>query len=205
MTDEPRWARDRQKPPAWISHDERVAFENPWLKVTVHAATAPTGRPATYGVVRFANHAVGVVPLHADGTVTLVGQRRFPLGDYSWELPEGGAPKSEDPLEGARRELREETGLQAGRWAEILRMQLSNSVTDELAFVYLATDLSGAGETDFDETERLEVVRVPFRDLLDEVLAGRVQDSLTVAGALRVHHMAVTGALDPELARAVLG
>jgi 8-oxo-dGTP pyrophosphatase MutT (NUDIX family) len=202
--DEPAWAKGRPKAPAWRSGPVSVVYENPWIRIEASDATAPTGRPAKYAVVRFANLAVGVVPLWPDGTVTLVGQQRFALGDYSWELPEGGAPLDEDPLEGGKRELREEVGLEAADWREILRLQLSNSVTDERAVVYLATGFTRAAINP-DETEALDVVRVPFRDLLAEVLACRVQDAMTVAAAFRLHHMAVTGELDDDLARAVLG
>lgn len=202
--DEPAWGKDRPKPPAWRSGPVVVVYENPWIRIEASDATAPTGRPAKYAVVRFANLAVGVVPLWPDGTVTLVGQQRFALRDYSWELPEGGAPLGEDPLAGGKRELREEVGLEAAEWREILRMQLSNSVTDERAVVFLATGFTAA-ETEPDDTEALDAVRVPFHDLLAEVLAGRVQDAMTVAAVFRVHHMAVTGELDDGLARAVLG
>jgi 8-oxo-dGTP pyrophosphatase MutT (NUDIX family) len=166
-------------------------------------AVAPTGHQTHYGVVRFRTRAVGVLPLHGDGTVTLVGQQRFPLGNYSWEMPEGGVPFAEDPLDGARRELREEVGLVAADWREILRMELSNSTTDEQAVCFLARDFSETA-TDPDETERLDVVRVPFRTLLAEVVAGRVRDSMTVAAVLRAYHMAREGELPDALARAML-
>lgn len=106
---------------------------------------------------------MGVLPLHDDGTVTLVGQWRFPFDAYSWELPEGGAPKGEEPIEGARRELREEAGLAAADWRLILTLQLSNASSDEIAFGYLATDLT-AVEREPDATEQLTVARVPFRE-----------------------------------------
>jgi 8-oxo-dGTP pyrophosphatase MutT (NUDIX family) len=203
MTGEPPWAKGREKPPAWKSGEGRVRFENPWLKLVEYDAVAPTGHQTHYGVVRFRTRAVGVLPLHGDGTVTLVGQQRFPLGNYSWEMPEGGVPFAEDPLDGARRELREEVGLVAADWREILRMELSNSTTDEQAVCFLARDFSETA-TDPDETERLDVVRVPFRTLLAEVVAGRVRDSMTVAAVLRAYHMAREGELPDALARAML-
>ena len=117
------------------SAPERV-HDNPWFAVDAYDAFAPTGSPARYYVQRYKNVATGVLPLHEDGTVTLVGQWRFPFADYQWEIPEGGAPLHEDPLEGCRRELREEAGLEAAHWRPILRMQLSNSSSDELALGY---------------------------------------------------------------------
>lgn len=146
------------------------------------------------------------MPIDHDGTVVLVGQHRFPFADYSWELPEGGGPKGEHPLEGAKRELAEEAGLAAADWQEILRVQLSNSVTDEIAIGYLATGLGAATETHHvDDTEDISMVRVPFRDALDAAIAGHIRDALTVAMLLRAYHMAREGHLPDALARAMLG
>lgn len=203
MTDKPAWLRPHGTP--WTRGTERVVYDNPWIRVTEHQTVAPTGRPALYGVVGFKNHAIAVLPLHDDGTVTLVGQNRFALADYSWEVPEGGGPLDEDPLEAARRELAEETGLQATEWREVLRAQLSNSVTDERAIGYLALGLSETGGTHHvDDTEALAIARVPFREALDAALAGHLQDVLTLAMLLRGYHMAREGSLPPALARAML-
>jgi 8-oxo-dGDP phosphatase len=203
VTDKPEWLIPHGPP--WSRRAERLVYENPWIRVTEHDAVAPTGRPALYGVVGFKNHAIAVLPLHADGKVTLVGQHRFALADYSWEIPEGGGLLNEDPLAAAKRELEEETGLVAGQWQEVLRAQLSNSVTDERAFGYLATELSdGAGEQHADETEAIAIARIPFREALEAALAGHLQDVLTVAMLLRAYHMAREGSLPPALAQAML-
>jgi 8-oxo-dGTP pyrophosphatase MutT (NUDIX family) len=203
MPENPAWLNPHGQP--WTRGSERVVFENPWIRVTDHAATAPTGRPAQYGVVSFKNLAIAVLPLHDDGTVTLVGQHRFALADYSWEIPEGGSPLDEDPLVGAKRELAEETGLVAAEWREVLRVQLSNSVTDERAIGYLALGLSaGDGGHQADDTEDFAVARAPFREALDAALAGQIQDVLTVAMLLRAYHMAQEGALPSALALAML-
>ena len=167
-------------------------------------AIAPTGRPATYGVVHMKNFAIAVLPLHDDGTVTLVGQNRFVFADYSWEIPEGGGPRDEDPLHAAQRELREETGLEAADWRQILQVQLSNSLTDEQAFGFLATGLTST-HTEPDETEDLAIVRAPFGEALEAAMAGHIVDALTVAMLLRLHHMASKGELAGDLARVVLG
>jgi 8-oxo-dGTP pyrophosphatase MutT (NUDIX family) len=204
MSDKPAWLRAHGEP--WTPGVERLAFESGWITVTEQTAIAPTGRPSPYGLVRFKNLAVAVLPIHEDGTVVLVGQHRFPLGDYSWELPEGGAPLDEDPLAGAQRELAEETGLAAAEWREILRTQLSNSVTDERMIGYLALGLTPSAErVEADPTESIAMVRVPFREALDAAMAGYLPDMLTVAMLLRGHHMAVEGALPGALARAMLG
>ncbi len=187
----------------WTRVRHETVFENPWLRIESHDAIAPTGKPAHYGVVRFRNRAIAVLPLHDDGTVTLVGQMRYAIFGHSWEIPEGGVPDGEPLHTGAMRELTEETGLIAGEMFQILEMDMSNSVTDEVATCFLAMDLS-QGETAPDETEQFEYARVPFSHLLKAVINGQVRDSLTVACALRVHHMAVTGALAPHLCEAVL-
>ena len=203
MSQKPAWLRPQGTP--WKGGPERVAFESAWIRVTDQEAIAPTGRPARYGLVRFKNLAVAVLPLHDDGTVTLVGQHRFPHADYSWELPEGGAPLDEDPLEGAKRELAEETGLAAAEWREVLRAQLSNSVTDERMIGYLAMGLSEATEVAHaDDTEAIALVRAPFREVLDAAMAGHIPDMLTVAMLLRGYHMAKEGALPDDLARVML-
>jgi len=204
MTDKPAWLRPHGQP--WTRVSERAVYENPWIRVSHHEAVAPTGRPAQYGVVSFKNLAMAVLPLHDDGTVTLVGQNRFALADYSWEIPEGGSPLGEDPLVGAQRELAEETGLQAAEWRKVLEVQLSNSVTDERAIGYVAFGLSATdGVHHVDDTEEIAMARVPFREALEAALAGHLQDVLTVAMLLRTYHMAREGDLPDALARAVLG
>jgi len=204
MSEKPAWLRPHGRP--WTPGTERVAFESGWITVTEQTAIAPTGKPSPYGLVRFKNLAVAVLPIHEDGTIVLVGQHRFPLGDYTWELPEGGSPLAEDPLEGAKRELAEETGLAAAEWREVMRAQLSNSVTDERMIGYLATGLTSAGTAHAaDETEAIALVRVPFREAVEAAAAGYLPDMLTVAMLLRGYHMAREGSLPGALARAMLG
>ena len=201
MAKTPDWMQPHGQ--GWRSHGARLAYDNPWIRVTEHDAEAPTGHRAPYGVVGFKNLAIAVLPLHADGSVTLVGQHRFPHRDYSWELPEGGAPLGEDPLDGAKRELREEAGLQAADWRQVLHMQMSNSVTDEVAFGFIATGLTPAAAAP-DETVSFQVRDVPFRQALDLALSGAMPDMLSVAMLLRAHHMAVEGELPRDLAQAML-
>ena len=188
----------------WRSHGSRIVHRNPWIQLELHEAEAPTGhRAAEYGVVRFQNHAIAVLPIHDDGTTVLVGQHRFPLGNYSWEIPEGGGPKAEAPLAAARRELREEAGLLAADWRLVLEAELSNSVTDEIAFGYIALGLTPT-DVEPDETEALTLRRVPFAEALDLALGGTIRDVLTVAMLLRAYHMAREGQLPPALAQAML-
>lgn len=199
----PAWDAGVAHPPPWTSVGESQVFENPWMRLTRHAATAPTGHQADYVVMRPQNLSVGVLPLHADGTVTLVGQQRFALMNFSWEMPEGGAPFGEDPFDGVRRELAEEAGLKAALWTPALTLEISNSVTDERALTWLAWDLSPVA-TDPDETEIIVAARVRFRDLLAEIGRGAVRDVMTVATAYRAYHMAQEGGLPAELAKALL-
>lgn len=200
--DDPDWLAPRGS--GWTVRAKSHLHDNPWFALDEFDAVAPTGHPARYYLQTYKNVAVGVLPLHDDGTVTLVGQWRFPFDAYSWELPEGGAPKDEAPIEGARRELREEAGLAASDWRHILTLQLSNSSSDEVALGYLATGLT-AVEHAPDPTEALAVARVPFGEALKAATSGRIQDAITVAMLLRLHHMAHQGELSAGLTRLVLG
>lgn len=200
---EPAWAAGLVKPPAWRDGGGEPVFENPWMRLTRHAATAPTGASNAYVVMRPRNVATGVLPIHDDGTVIMVGQQRFALMNYSWEMPEGGAPMGEDPFDGVRRELAEEAGLAAEHWQKALTLELSNSITDEIAHTWIAWGLRPVA-TAPDPTEVIAVVRVPFDDLLHEIGRGAVRDAMTVATALRAHHMALTGQLPTALAAAML-
>jgi 8-oxo-dGTP pyrophosphatase MutT (NUDIX family) len=169
----------------WNRRSRRIAYENPWLTIFHDEVDRPDGQPGIYGVVHFANVAAGVVAIDAEDRVALVGQHRYTLDQYAWEIPEGGVPEGEDPLAGAQRELREETGLDAAEWQELARVHLSNSVTDEVAFLYLATGLAH-GEATPDGTEALEVRWLPFAEVLAMCLDGRISDAMTVIAIQRV-------------------
>ena len=169
-----------------------------------HKVLNPAGRSGLYGTVHYRNLAIGMLPIDRQGHTFLVGQWRYPLGVYSWEMPEGGGPHGVEPLASAKRELAEETGLTARSWAELMRLHLSNSVSDELAILFLAWDLE-AGEADPEEDEELALARVPFGALLARVVAGEITDAMTVAAALRVAHDARTGRLPPPVADALRG
>ena len=199
----PVWDDPADRPPPWLDRGATAVFENPWMRLTRHPATAPTGLESDYVVMRPKNLSVGVLPVHEDGTVTLVGQQRFALMNWSWEMPEGGAPFDEDPIEGARRELAEEAGLQAEHWREALKAEMSNSITDERAMAWIAWGLTPVPAAP-DPTEVIRVARVPFGDLLREVGRGAVRDMFTVATTLRAYHMAREDQLPPELAKALL-
>lgn len=188
----------------WTVLESRDIYQNPWVRVVEHKVLTPSGTPGIYGVVHPAALATGVVPLHADGAVTLVGQYRFPLGAYSWEMPEGGGAPDVDPLISAQRELREETGLTAGRWLPLQKLHLSNCITDETAYLYLAWDLT-QGADDPDETERLQVRRVPFAQALDMAMNGDITDAMTVAALFKCRLLADRGGLPPDVAALLQG
>jgi 8-oxo-dGTP pyrophosphatase MutT (NUDIX family) len=169
----------------WIRHSRRVAYENPWLTLWHDDVLRPDGHPGIYGVVHFANVAAGVVVIDAEDRVALVGQHRYTLDEYAWEIPEGGVPAGEEPLAGAQRELREETGVEATEWQELARVHLSNSVTDEIAVLYLATGLEH-GPAAPEGTEELEIRWLPFDEVLAMTLDGRITDAMTVLAIQRV-------------------
>ena len=169
---------------AWKKLSSREVFDNAWITVSEDHVTNPGGGENDYGVVHFKNKAVAILPLDAEGNTWLVGQDRYATGEYSWELPMGGAPHDEDPLAAAKRELREETGLTANRWSELMQLHTSNSVTDECGIVYVARDLS-EGQPDPEETENIEARKIPFSDALDMAKCGRITDAISVATLFR--------------------
>ncbi len=186
----------------WTVLKGATVYENEWIRVDHHEVLDPSGGAGKYGTVHFKQEAVGVVPIDENGNVVLVGQYRFPLQAYSWEIPEGGGSHSVPALGSAQRELREECGLSAKRWMEILSMDLSNSVTDERSTTFLAWDLSEVPAQP-DETEKLQVARIPFWEGVDRAKRGDLRDSITVAALLRVALMALQGELPEQIARAI--
>jgi 8-oxo-dGTP pyrophosphatase MutT (NUDIX family) len=169
----------------WHRRSRRLVYENAWVHVFHDEVDRPDGQPGIYGVVHFQNHAVAIVAIDDQDQVVLVGQWRYTIDGYSWELPEGGVPPDETPLAGAQRELREETGVHAAEWREIGRIAVSNSVTDELGTLFLATGLR-LGEASPDGSEELRLCWVAFDDALAMIDDGRITDLLTIAALERV-------------------
>ncbi len=168
----------------WITHDTTVPYENAWIRVEHSNVTTPGGTAGIYGVVRFAHVAVGVIPIDDDDHTWLVGQYRYATGQYSWEMPEGGAEPGESFEQSAQRELREETGMSAGSLTPLFsNVMLSNSVTDERAYAFLATDLT-AGVAEPDDTEQLAVRRLPVDEAIHMVLDGEINDAFSVMAFL---------------------
>lgn len=169
----------------WITRTIREVYDNPWIRLTHRDVINPSGGEGIYGVVHFKNLAIGVVPLDEAGNTWLVGQYRYTLNQYTWEIPEGGCPLGGDPLEAAQRELIEETGIRAGRWTKILDLHTSNSVTDEAGMAFLAQNLQ-FGEAEPEETEQLRMRKLPFEEALNMVLRGEITDVLSMVALMRV-------------------
>ncbi|MFY7761366.1 NUDIX domain-containing protein [Aquidulcibacter sp.] len=180
-----------------------IAYQNPWISVEHQDVLRPDGRPGIYGIVRFANRAVGVLPIDETGHVWMVGQFRRPVEAWSWEMPEGGVPYEEDIEAGARRELEEEVGVRAETLVKVLEMDLSNSVCDETATCFVAYGLS-RGNLAPEGTEVLTIKQLHFTQLLAEVEAGKIRDALTVATVYRTYHLAQTNQLPAALTQKML-
>ncbi|RAJ08901.1 NUDIX domain-containing protein [Chitinophaga skermanii] len=172
----------------WQVLSSDIKYDNKWIKVTEHQVINPSGGNGIYGTVHFKNLAIGVIALDEQMNTYLVGQFRFPLEQFSWEIPEGGGAIGEDPLEGAKRELLEETGLVAQSWRPIIHMHLSNSVSDEASIVYLAQNLS-QHEAEPEETEQLYTKKVPFETAYEMVKNHQITDSMSVAAILKIRLM----------------
>jgi 8-oxo-dGTP pyrophosphatase MutT (NUDIX family) len=169
----------------WQTLSTRTPYENPWLRVDHHEVLNPAGKPGIYGVVHFKNHAIGIVPVDDEGYTWLVGQYRYALGNYEWEIPEGGCPVGTDPLVTAQRELKEETGLVAITWSRLLDFHLSNSVTNEYGVAYLARGLTQES-SEPEETEDLTLRRLPLQEAIAMTLDGRIKDALSIMALQRV-------------------
>ncbi|QPH38470.1 NUDIX domain-containing protein [Pedobacter endophyticus] len=178
----------------WKTLESELKYDNNWIRLTEHQVINPSGGKGIYGEIHFKNLALGILPLDEDYNTWLVGQYRYPLKAYSWEIPEGGGPFTEAPLESAKRELLEETGMSAKHWKEIQRLHLSNSVTDEHAIIYVATDLI-QGIAMPEETEELVVKKIPFDAAYQMVLNGEITDSMSVAAILKAKLMILNGEL----------
>jgi len=169
----------------WKTKSKAVIYQNPWIKLEEHQVVIPSGKDGIYGKVIFKNKALAIVPVDNDLNTWLIGQFRYTLDEYSWEIPMGGGLLEVDILESAKRELKEETGLSAKKWTQIMRIHTSNSVTDEEGFVYLAEDLT-QGETEFEETEQLQVIKLPLEEAIQKVMDGEITDAISIAGLLKV-------------------
>ena len=169
----------------WKKQSSKIVYDNPWITVEEDQVINPGGGQSLYGKVLFKSLAIGIIPLDEDENTWLVGQWRYTLNEYSWEIPMGGGDKSTEPVLSAKRELKEETGLSAEKYTELLRMHTSNSVTDELAIAYVAEGLT-LGEPAFEETEDLMIKKLPLKEAVSMVMKGEITDSLSMAAILKL-------------------
>lgn len=175
-------------PNPWQPQSSKVIYDNPWFCLHEDRVINPGGGISHYGKIDFKNIAIGIIPLDADNNTWLVGQYRYVPDCYSWEIPMGGGPLNIDPLDSAKRELREETGLTATHWQELMQLHTSNSVTNERGLVYIARDLT-EGETEFEETEDIKIEKLPLTEAIERVLSGEITDAVSVAGLLKLSHI----------------
>lgn len=169
----------------WQTLSQELKYENPWISVSEHQVINPSGKPGIYGKVSFLNKAIGIIPVDDALNTWLVGQYRYTLNEYSWEIPMGGGPLGEKILQSAQRELKEETGFWANKWTMVMRIHTSNSVTDEEGFVFLAQELT-PGLTAFEETEDLSIIQLPLKEAVQWVMDGKITDAISIAGLLKV-------------------
>lgn len=167
----------------WKTLSSETVYENAWIEINHREVTTPGGSNGIYGLVKFKNQAIGVVPIDEEGNIYLVGQFRYAIDEYTWEIPEGGGALGVDGLDAAKRELKEETGLTAKKWTKLARIHTSNSATNEEGFLYIAEELVQE-EAEPEETEELQVKKVPLKDAVEMVMRSEITDSLSVCAIL---------------------
>jgi len=178
----------------WKKLSSKEIYQNPWIKLTEYQVITPGNTEGIYGEVHFKNYGIGIIPLTENLDTYLVGQYRFPLDLYSWEIPMGGGPLGQSILDSAKRELLEETGIKAKNWNNIMTIHTSNSVCNEEGYVFIATDLS-FGESSPEITEDLQVKKVSFHSVYDMVMNGEITDAISIAGILKTKALLDTGKL----------
>jgi len=167
----------------WKTLSSKTVYENAWLEISHRDVITPGGSNGIYGLVKFKNQAIGVIPIDEEGNIYLVGQYRYAIDEYTWEIPEGGGALGVDGLDAAKRELKEETGLVADKWTKLGRIHTSNSATNEEGFLYIAEELN-QGEAEPEETEDLQVKKVSLKDAVEMVMRSEITDSLSVCAIL---------------------
>ena len=167
----------------WKTKTSTVVYENPWIKVSHEEVLTPKGTDGIYGVVHFKNTAIGILPIDDEGNTWLVKQSRYSLNQYTWEIPEGGCPHGEEPLDAAKRELEEEVGLKARHWEQLMTLHLSDSVTDEFCVIFVARDLF-PGTQQLEASEDIEYKKLPLIDAIEMVKSGEITDAISIAGIL---------------------
>lgn len=176
----------------WTILKTETKYDNPWMRVEEHQVLNPTGKPGIYGAVHIKHIAVAILPLDENYNTWLVGQHRFPFDSYEWEIVEGGCPEGTLPLDTAKRELKEEAGLEAEHYELILEMQLSNSKTDEISYSYIAKGITFTG-AEPEEDEQLTIRKLPFSEVYEMCMNGTIKDALSIATVLKAKALIDTG------------
>ena len=167
----------------WKVLKRKVEYRNAWIRLEHHDVITPGKTKGIYGSIYFTNYAIGIIPIDERGNTWLVGQYRYPLSAYSWEIPMGGGPISQPILDSAKRELKEETGLEAHKWTQVMEIHTSNCITDEQGFVFVAQSLK-EGPPSFEDTEDIQIRKLPFIEAFQMVMEGQITDSISIAGLL---------------------
>ncbi len=183
---------DENKNP-WLTESKEIVYDNKWITVTHESVITPTGSHGIYGKVHFKNYAIGIIPIDADGNTYLIGQYRYAIDEYSWEIPEGGGLLGDDILESAKRELMEEAGLIASKWTELCVTNTSNSATDELSVIYIAQELT-AVQAAPDETEQLQIKKLSLFKAIEMAMNGTIKDAISIIALLKLKIMMDEGA-----------
>jgi 8-oxo-dGTP pyrophosphatase MutT (NUDIX family) len=168
----------------WTTLRSRVTYSNAWLRIREDDVLRPDGQPGLYGVVEI-RPSVGVLALNDRREVALVGQWRYPVGRYGWEIVRGGSSEGEtDMLAVARRELREETGYDAAQWSPLGAVDVCNGVTTDVQHLFVARSLTFAGVHQ-DPVEEIETRWLAFDQVLGMAIDGGITEVCSVAAILR--------------------
>ena len=181
---------EKTYPNPWTTLSKKDIYDNPWIHVEEHQVINASGNPGIYGIVSFKNYAIGILPIDAEGNTWLIGQHRYPFDMFTWEIPEGGGKIDQEPLENAKRELAEEAGLIAEKWTLIQEIQVNNSVTNEVGFIYLAEHLTHIPPAP-DEDEALIIRKLPVSEAYKMLETGEIKDSLTVVALLKAQALGI--------------
>ena len=172
----------------WVTKSSRIAYKNTWMQVREDEVIRPDGAPGIYGVV-VARPSVGIVAMDAQDRVMLVGQWRYTVGRYSWEVPRGGSHEGESDIQAvAARELAEETGLVAQHWVPLGPVDVCNGIANDIQSLFWATGLS-TRERNLDPEEEIALQWVPFAEAVTMAMDGRITEVCSIAAILRIAHL----------------